>query len=1587
VTAFDPLSAAADITGAYRRYLRSLLPLRDPALAAALDRAIDTSPILTKGPLLEATPAYAPGATVAELAREGLFGQPFTKLTGAALPADRPLYRHQEQAVRKAAAGRNLVVATGTGSGKTESFLLPILDRLTREQDAGRLGPGVRALLLYPMNALANDQMKRLRRVLADSPEITFGRYTGDTPTDARRAADAFHQLNPGEPRLPNELLSREEMRRTPPHLLLTNYAMLEYLLLRPQDMDLFTGPHGGHWQFVVVDEAHVYDGAKGAELALLLRRLRDRVGGSGQLRAIATSATVGADRDPAAVTAFASALFGVPFGWNPDDPDEQDLVVASKPTHPSHPRWGPLPAGAYAEIEAAPDPGAELLRRAAALGRSGPADAATAFRSEARLTALRDALDQGPRSLVEVAAEVFPDLDAAESPAALTSLVRAAGRIGDADGAPVLSARFHVFARATEGAFACLGSGDAGAAHRPEDPPHLGLNRRERCDRCDRVVFELAGCRRCGAVHLHGAIDTVDGVDRHVPWRDGGSRRRTWLLLDDPEAGGRAPEIGHDEDDALMEDDKAVDTARRLLCTGCGALHQDDVIVCSAPGCGDIRLRPVRLIDSSASSLGSCAACGGRGNALIRLLESGREAAASVLGTALYRSLPADTEGTAADRPGQGRKLLFFSDSRQAAAYFAPFLEDTHQRLVQRRLLMLGLRDWAREEGAEPASIEDIVHLTERRARRARMFTDDTSRSARRRRVSLWLMQEVLGYDDRQSLEGVGLLRVGHAHDGQWRQPASLTRLGLDPELSRSLVEELLRTLRTQGAVDMPEDVDADDEAFAPRRGPVYVRGMRSERAKKVLSWSPTTGVNRRADYLARVAGALGSTVDAVALLAELWTELVPAPRAAPGDRSGPQSWIASQTLSRLGAVSRIDHRRLRLRPIAEDEELFRCDRCRRISAVSVLGVCTTTRCTGTLRPWWRPSAADERDHFRTLYLSGAPVPMTVQEHTAQWTGEKAAEIQNDFVRGAINALSCSTTFELGVDVGELQAVMLRNMPPSTANYVQRAGRAGRRADSAALVVTYAQRRSHDLTRFAEPERMIAGETRAPIVPLENVRIARRHAHSVAIAAFLRAMKDRHGSIWRSAGEFFLPPEHAPADHVVPAVRLAKFLTPMPPGIRASLTAVLPPAVRAELGVDEDRWRAELLRLVEDAGLELAEDVAAFELKRDQASAERRFMLAEQCNRVLKTLLGRELIGYLANHNVLPKYGFPVDNVELRTHRVPGEIGRHLELTRDLSMAVHEYAPGAQIVAGGRRWTSGGVYRLPGRDLPSRHYVVCDTCGHYREAIDVPDPVCPSCRTAGTRAPRTYVEPTYGFVASSSDRQGSGQPPRRSWNGATYIVDSRADVREGVASFPDGGELSWRAGARGRFVVVGEGPTGAGYHLCQWCGWGTPVTGARVPDEHPHLLREGACSGRLARASLAHRYETDFVELRFDPLTTATATPAMLRSAVYALLEGASAELEISRDDIDGTVHRGADGAPSLVLFDTTPGGAGNVLRVGDHLVAVVRAAAWRVLGCECGVETSCYGCLRSFRNERHHDELSRRDALTLLAALVPLQ
>ncbi|MCB0187663.1 MAG: hypothetical protein KDE31_25515, partial [Caldilineaceae bacterium] len=435
-----------------------------------------------------------------------------------------------------------------------------------------------------------------------------------------------------------------------------------------------------------------------------------------------------------------------------------------------------------------------------------------------------------------------------------------------------------------------------------------------------------------------------------------------------------------------------------------------------------------------------------------------------------------------------------------------------------------------------------------------------------------------------------------------------------------------------------------------------------------------------------------------AVQFLTELWNYLthVTSPLC---------DYLTTEQRGRDGVVHRIDHTMWEIVPFQAqaDNNWWICDRCQNISAVNVERLCPVYGCSGTLLPLDMRSGAIESNLYRDMYSQGDPIPLAAEEHTAQWITQQAAKIQNQFIRGEINVLSCSTTFELGVDVGDLQAVILRNVPPTTANYVQRAGRAGRRADSAAFVLTFAQRRSHDLTYYDQPEKMVAGKIRPPGVVLTNEKIIRRHMHSVVFSNFFRWAKDVHETTYTNVGEFF-----APMDRQSGIELLRLFLQRQPVQLESALDRVLPndELLRQELLFSDWRWTSRLTNedgsgVLDLATAEISGELETFQnlalsalqeavtfLSADPAKYARLLKQGEYYGKVQNNIRQRHLLGLLGTRNVLPKYGFPTDVVELKTDHLQGiKSASDISLDRDLRIAISEFAPGGEVVAAKRIW------------------------------------------------------------------------------------------------------------------------------------------------------------------------------------------------------------------------------------------------------------------------------------------------------------
>jgi len=1078
-----------EIEERYLQYLKTTFYFADPTLRTSFAKALNSGR-LSKGPYLEATPVFRRRQTPRTLFKSLLNSTPDEGLLSAA-HGNRPLYQHQEEAIQKSFGGRNVIVATGTGSGKTEAFVFPILLHLYREFEAGELCSGVRALILYPMNALANDQRERLGEICqslesSNSPfRFTFGQYIGETPeneNDSKRYARDHISS-----RLAGELVLRSEIRETPPHILLTNYSMLEYLLLRPDDSPLFDNGRAQWWTFLVLDEAHQYRGSRGIEMAMLLRRLKCRLnegGRTGPFRCIATSATLaGEHKDKAAVATFASNLFGEEFS-------EADVILG--------------------ESEPIPEPGANKLsledyrllkhtlekkspegwNRIAELGaRSNlplseidevPKAVGRLLQDDYRATSLRRLITSNPTEVQELADYLFDDLTKDKRVTALAELVELLLQAKDPlSDVPLLSARYHLFLRSLEGAF---------ISYRPQKRIFLSHGEEDQ----EGMMFEVALCRECGQHYLVGRMrgGKLTEAIRDPGHPDFGAT--FFRPIDDNEEG--------------EEEQNAEDTTKEVfrLCVHCGTMWRTDSDR-SCPACGEensIFVKKQKEAAEREAQIPRCSACGYRARDPVREVVHGTDGPHAVVATSLYHILP-ETR----------KKILAFADGRQEAAFFAWYLENSYRDILSRNSVLkvaesLGLH------ASDGLSLRELAIGLRSLFQEKKVFPPSIGAIELSREAWLNVYREFLTDERRISLEGVGL--------AQWlmKWPDWINIPEILKNEPWSLVEReawdllyiLLDSMRADRAVGLrtADGIPLTWNDLGLQAAQMRVRIGEPKGRKTIRSWDGRRG--KRAQFLAKLlvksglseTEAIGAAVHA---LREIWQTFIDSERS---------------ISSRDRLLTPVDDARMlnpdwwRLRIVPQDSTIFQCDVCSRLQCVSIRGICVRHGCPGKMNEVCPKEL--EPNHYRILYEENLPGSLRVEEHTAQLDKERAREFQREFRRGNIHVLSCSTTFELGVDLGDLDTIFLRNVPPEAFNYVQRVGRAGRRSGYPGFAITYCRRAPHDLYHFSEPLRMIGGKTRPPTLALHNEKILARHIAATALSAFFRAFPER----FKTAQSFF---------------------------------------------------------------------------------------------------------------------------------------------------------------------------------------------------------------------------------------------------------------------------------------------------------------------------------------------------------------------------------------------------------------------------------------------------------------------------------
>ncbi|HEY2584855.1 MAG TPA: DEAD/DEAH box helicase [Tepidisphaeraceae bacterium] len=1602
----DPFEMWRSLTGSYHSYLSETFPVHasQPRLRELLHSAIRRENALCKPPLVSIIPAYAPADSPSQLfgnkAPPRLDPQ-LKRLSPREFDPDRPLYRHQVDAIKRIQLGRNAVVATGTGSGKTEAFLFPILDHCIRT----RLN-GVQAILIYPMNALANDQLDRLRLLLGDSG-ITIGRYTGQTPENEEDLDEDTRQNA-----RPFERATRDQIRRELPQILLTNFAMLEYLLLRPSDQTIFKDDTV---KFVVLDEAHSYRGSQGIDISLLMKRLQLRF--SHKLQFILTSATLGDPKDPGnreRIAKYAGELSGAEFA--PDDVvdgyvvDPFERVPRKELTPDSVGRLAKLPASRVVEAMASKERTQSLLRETGIPVEGGEAGVDVLYASLRRLEPLHRfyrRLRAGAATIDELARELRgpePSSSADESALhATNSLLAAASLAIPSDGrtAPLLAVRLHHFFRGFGGASVLLES-----IHKVLIVKKLYLERKAVDDVPDpetgeeptgRALLALFTCTHCGM--------PVVGVERDRDhWKTPLANRPqseldllTWLDLE---------QLGNDEE---VEDGDGFDPNYMYLCTeeSCRAVGEGTPAACGHSG----QLRLLRLPSADAQGLRRCPCCNGERRpypSVLRDFVVGEDAPTALLAEEILRCLPEQPNCGA--KPAGGRQLIAFSDARQRAAFFYPYLARTSCEPAYVQPLIAAVRqleddsDVTSPKRVVEAATQIVVNQPRVLVRRIEgdveyydhLTKKPTSEDLAEIRESLAaILYEQLGATGRMRTKLPGLSLVGTRFDVDNEAFAEargkMPELFADEQVGRDLVSRLLHTLiRTQAVEFWPNQVDRR-KILGLAEGPTLVTVHRGARAvadgHQMLQWNSVTRSAR--GWIIRRALGLQDGVaaaDAVATeaLDEIWDWMLDAGILEehyqhPGEFRLPAKRILATTQG----------------------PWFRCDRCGAVTLHLMNGTCEMRGCKGSLHAVAADALRQEHaQSHRVKRFVQKPLPLAVLEHTAQISLSEGKRIQRDFMNKDVNVLSSSTTFEMGVDVGQLEAVLLRNVPPTAASYVQRAGRAGRRRVGAAHAVSYARLMPHDQHHFHRPFEIVGGSVPVPVVYPKNERLTQRHINALLLSAFLA---HHRLPVDDPRLQDFFPVSEAAADGTSAAERYVRWCQTLPPAVRGDVGQL---ASRAQMDSDAAInasassmfqpsgpcvWRRGLLDPLgsfEKERRRLTDEKTELERERKSRQAAAVFAKLTRIDSLISQQLGEGLIGTLSSCSWLPAYAFPQDAVRLLV--LDPNYQSALKLERDRESGISEYAPQSEIIADGKMFTSIGI-NLLGRAPDIRRFRFCEATRRVRLGLDG-DELKRQLPSLGHRPPKSgqFVLPA-GFLTSIDDK---GRQPnlyrlRPPSNSELFVVDSLDESEFEMHQKLPG--VATGICRNAQLFTANLGRSGQGFCLCVSCG--SASDGMRMETAHDRPFGGAKCKGRQERVALASIFHTDVLQVRFPAVSTPsvigdvgrtfwTTLAAAVATAACELHRIDPSDLEVSYRSISDADHRG-----ELLLFDNVPGGAGFVQRIRYDLPAVLSAAMRVLQDCpntiDCGMQSSCYACLRTYRNQFDWQFLCREAPLPWLASL----
>ena len=1648
------------LIGEIHDYIRSQYFGKSPLLLGAIDKLLDQEGILYQKPFIESSPAYVTcengiqtSFTIPEWMKDF-----FDRLSKANLGVYPSAFNHQIESLEKAISGKELFVSTGTGSGKTECFMWPLLAKLAEEARNSHntwCQRGIRSIIMYPMNALVSDQLSRLRRLIGDpqnkfisifrtvcSKSVRrpqFGMYTGRTPypghepdndkdkdlketlerislledetkqeflgkliregkVPAKSDMGAFLERLQRSEHRPNdddaELITRFEMQQYCPDILITNYSMLEYMLMRPREAKIWEDTKkwlhmNEHNKLLfVIDEAHMYRGSSGGEVAFLIRRLFHKLGISrDRVQFILSTASMpheteeeetklkefARDLTAAADTESFCCLYGKKedvCGKAKFDIDSNH-ILSFKPDdfEGEHSRclralnkfWGGL-GGNPPEFQNINEAFEWMYNN---LILYSPFNTLI---KKCRGTAV---------SLYELASAIFAHLDKNTALDCIGILLAIAPLAKSERGTVLFPARMHMLFRGIKGVYACTN----------EKCPHshtdgsltLGeiflTDGNLTCPHCNSVVYELYNDRRCGALFYKGYIlnDEIDNGSSAFLWRYQGQ------ILD---SNMKEIHLFIPSSDYKMPKKQGKNSIRPCyLDVKTGYLYFKDDSKDGEPGirklyyCNYSGKRKTRTITFSICphckhqmSHTQLTSFSTRGNqSFFNLIKSQFQAEPAV----------PEKSNDLEHIPNEGRKVLVFSDSRQRAARLAKDMSEASDMSVARQIFTLAIEKM--EHSTMKCSMHILYdylclaagerHIQIFQGKDRRTFTSHCKRAFdeyKRDQLKNQEFEPCRSFSDAPTEMQAHLLRLfcggyNTLYDSAtcWIEPTKKTR------------EDSLDMLKDNGLeIDEEEFLEVfnawimhicDRYVALGHRIPDQVR----EEVRAIYGDYGLDNVLSSFDKIKEVMNWTDNT-------ASIWSKVLEVEFLDQGDS---ERWY-------------IDLKRVKPR-YDKNHTWYRCGQCSEITPYMLHNRCPSCHSDrikemseidlSSLRFWRKPIEdvlKGERIHV-----------INTEEHTAQlshkdqrdemWSKTEQYELRfQDLIQkdeAPVDILSCTTTMEVGIDIGSLVAIGLRNIPPMRENYQQRAGRAGRRGSSLSTIVTFCEDGPHDAYYFQHPEYIFRGNPREPWIDIRSEKIIQRHLNMVALQEYLLTISKSLDSI--SAVDFI--DNHLDKFYLF----LAQYSIP-------DNDILLSKSTSFELKT----FKSTLRNGLED-----------LKQKRD-AHPEIYGVTGNGRNEKNKSLLDS-----LYEEGVLPAYSFPKNIVSTFVTDYDGKV--KYQLDRSADVAIGEYAPGRAVVVDKQIYQIGGFY-YPGVERRSSspakafmedpNYVKelhsCSRCGWFglkNEKVEV----CPFCGNKHLTDDRRMLRP-WGFAPKNAEAVFDSQLIEEYSVVQRPLYSTLPDAEE-MSPVPDCKNIRMASRINQRIIMLNKGSEDQGFMVCNDCG-------AAVPGNDPAYLKnlqrpyksrfvKGKCRHlNHTYVNLGYDFVTDMLVLEFaldDNLIDVRQQDNQLldrsahwldraaQSLAEALRLTVSKELDIEFSELVAgyRLRTGSTGSfVDIYLYDSLSSGAGYAVSLKGEITTILEKCVSLLEGCDCS--DACHRCLKHYGNQFVHSMLDRNAALQLL-------